>query len=146
MQSIRASVCEAGEVKIWNINDAGNRHLCTHEDGAAALTFSPDGETLATAGNDTDIKIWAVRDGETLVKLQGHDEGVTCLAFHPNGRRLASGSDDDTVIIWNLQTNEIHRRLRHDADVNTVSFSKDGTRLASAAADGVVKIWVVPEE
>jgi WD40 repeat protein len=146
LQSIRASVCEAGEVKIWNINDAGARHLCTHEDGAAALTFSPDGETLATAGNDTDIKIWAVRDGETLVKLQGHDEGVTCLTFHPNGRWLASGSDDDTVIIWNLQTNEIHRRLRHDADVNTVSFSKDGTRLASADADGVVKIWVVPEE
>ena len=143
---IGASVCESGEVKIWNINDASARHLCTHVDGAAALTFSPDGETLATAGNDSDIKIWALSDGETLMKLQGHDEGVVSVAFHPNGRWLASGSDDDTVIIWDLQTKEIHRRLKHDDDVNTVSFSKDGTRLASADANGVVKIWVVPSE
>jgi WD40 repeat protein len=88
----------------------------------------------------------SVLTGKPSSSCKDHDEGVTCLAFHPNGRWLASGSDDDTVIIWNLQTNEIHRRLRHDADVNTVSFSKDGTRLASADADGVVKIWVVPEE
>ena len=80
------------------------------------------------------------------MKLKGHDEGVVSVAFHPNGRWLASGSDDDTVIIWDLQTKEIHRRLKHDDDVNTVSFSKDGTRLASADANGVVKIWVVPSE
>ncbi len=94
-----ASVCEAGEVKIWNINDGVERHLANHEDGAAGLAFSPDGTQIATAGNNGDVKIWATRDGETLTTLQGHDEGIVSVAYHPSGNWLASGSDDDTVII-----------------------------------------------
>jgi WD40 repeat protein len=64
------------------------------------VAFSPDSHYLATAGDDTAIRICQVASGQEYVVLRGHTAGVRGLAFSPDGRKLASASQDRTARIW----------------------------------------------
>jgi WD40 repeat protein len=76
--------------------------LAGHSAGVNALTFSPDGQTLATAGSDCTIKFWNLKDGKERVSLV---EGVGCLrsiSFSPSGEWLAYAGSDLTIKLWHL--------------------------------------------
>ena len=66
------------------------------------MALSPDGETLATAGEDATIKLWSI-NGDILQTLVGHKSWIFHLEFSPDGETLASSSNDETAILWNLE-------------------------------------------
>jgi WD40 repeat protein len=74
-----------------------------------AVTFSPDGELLATAGGDRKIQLWRVSETgadekpETL--LEGHSMSVTGVSFSADNAFIASASLDHTVRMWKLPRN-----------------------------------------
>ncbi|WP_437785946.1 pentapeptide repeat-containing protein [Sorangium sp. So ce1097] len=107
-----------------------------------AMTFSPDGETLATGSFERTIRVWRTRTGATLGVLEGHEGGVWSVAFSPDGATLASGSDDHTVRLWSVGGDAEPRVLaRHVGRVNSVTFSPDGAQLASGSDDTAVLLW-----
>ncbi|TET86042.1 MAG: WD40 repeat domain-containing protein [Anaerolineales bacterium] len=67
-----------------------------------SVTFSPDGELLASGSRDQKVRLWRVKDGELIHTLVGHTDEVNSVAFSPDGSLIASGSKDDTVIIWGI--------------------------------------------
>jgi WD40 repeat protein len=69
---------------------------------AGCAAFSPDGYTLATAGDSGAITLWEVATLKQRRTFAGHEAAVRSLAFSPDGGRLASGSDDMTVLIWDV--------------------------------------------
>ena len=71
------------------------------------MQFSPDSKLLATGGDDEEVHIWRLSDGERLQRLRGHTEGVTSLAFSPDGETLASGSYDDTLRLWRVSDGKL---------------------------------------
>ena len=76
--------------------------LAGHGAGVSALAYSPDGQTLATAGADRTIKFWDVKDGKERATLV---EGVGCvrsLSFSPTGEWLAYAGSDLTIKLWHL--------------------------------------------
>lgn len=77
--------------------------LAGHTSGVNALTFSPDGQTLATAGVvDRAIKLWNLKDGKERATLA---EGVGCvrsISFSPDGQWLAYAGSDLTIRVWHL--------------------------------------------
>lgn len=156
------AVADAG-IQLWDV--ATGRRLewlaaPTMLQHFTALTFSPDGKTLAGVnmpGGENGLVLWdmtrKVRDQWEGVthpyrRLLTH-ERVQTIAFGPDNRTLASGSVDGTIKLWDLTTGQAtHTFTAHDwpglrAGVLSVGYSNDGTLLVSAGADGIIKLWDV---
>lgn len=107
-----------------------------------AIAFSPDGKTLATAGQDRIVKLWDTATWRERANLVGHTDKIWCVGFSPDGSKLASGGYDDTVRVWDTASgNELMTLRGHRAWVPSVKFSPDGKLLASASWDYTIKLW-----
>ena len=94
-------------VKIWD--SATGKELFAlrgHADPVTSVSFSPDGERLASASADQTVRIWDAATGKELFALKGHTDAVRSVAFSPDGRRLASASQDHTVKLWETATGQ----------------------------------------
>jgi WD40 repeat protein len=116
-------------------------------DRVLALTFSPDGNLLATGGGEPsrsgELKIWNVADGTPARSIvDAHSDTIFSLEFSPDGLFLASSGADRFVKIWNVAAGTHNRSFEgHTHHVLGVSWKSDGKVLASCGADNVIKIW-----
>ncbi|MFH9086864.1 WD40 repeat domain-containing protein [Streptomyces sp. NPDC017673] len=123
--------------------------------GAVYLTsFSPDGNTLATAGYDRTVRLWDVTDPNHPAPLgrplTGHTSWVSSAVFSPDGRTLASAGDDGTLRLWDVTDPAQARPLGepltgHQGTIYLVAFSPDGRTLATAGEDRTVRLWDVTD-
>jgi len=105
-----ASASWDNSARIWQIErDSADRlvgkqtiKLEGHEEGLRGVSFSSDGQTIATSSRDRSIKLWQ-RDGTLLKTLFGHDGAVWQVKFDPQNKTIVSGSEDNTVIVWDLE-------------------------------------------
>jgi WD40 repeat protein/beta-lactamase regulating signal transducer with metallopeptidase domain len=110
--------------------------------GVLALGYSPDGATLATAGEDTVVNLRDAVDGQVRARLVGHRDTVACLAYSPDGRTIATGGYDKTVRLWDAASGRARAVLEgHSNWVVAVAFAPDGRRVASAGYDKTVRLW-----
>ena len=116
--------------------------LSGHSDWVSSLAITPDGQTLASASFDGQIKLWDVSTGELLHTLCEHLQGVLSLAITPDGQTLVSGSFDETIKLWNLDKGEWIDTLRgHKSSVRSLAITPDGQILISASFDQAIKLW-----
>jgi WD40 repeat protein/tRNA A-37 threonylcarbamoyl transferase component Bud32 len=109
-----------------------------------AVAISPDGRTLASAGEDRVVKLWDLAAGRVLHTLAAHTDAVFGLAFSPDGKQLASGSRDGTIALWDVDSGAERRCLRgHARSFSRLGFSPDGRALAAGGEGGLVKRWDV---
>ena len=59
-----------------------------------SVSFSPDGNTLASGSSDHTVRLWDANTGRHLRTLTGHTASVFSVSFSPDGNTLASGSSD----------------------------------------------------
>lgn len=106
------------------------------------VRFSPDGERLASCGEDSLIRFWDFRSGREIATFAGHSGRCNSIAFSPNGSRLASVSHDDTLKLWDARSFQQAISLRgHTSSVVSVAFDPHSGRLASASDDHSIKLW-----
>ncbi len=106
------------------------------------VALRPDGQVLATAGNDGTIRLWDVTTGKQQRILVGHATAVGHLAWSPDGTHLASSGQEDPngsaageIRIWQIadsckRVRSLNRSAQH------LSWSPDG-RLLAFSQDGV---------
>jgi len=106
---------------------------------------SPDGNILASGGEDHAARLWDVRNGRELRESRGHTSMVWGVAFSPNGRTLASGSEhgkDGAIKLWEtLSGNELLTLKGICREHGTLAFSPNGRFLASEDFEGNIKLW-----
>jgi hypothetical protein len=107
-----------------------------------ALSFSPDSQMLASAGDDRTVRLWNLATGEEVACLKGHTDAIWTLAFAPDGKAVATCSRDGTVKLWNLAVRTEAATLKgHQGQVAAVAFAPDGNLLATAGTDGKIRLW-----
>jgi WD40 repeat protein/tetratricopeptide (TPR) repeat protein len=104
------------------------------------LSFSPDGEIIASSSVDKTVKLWR-RDGSLLATFKGHTNSVSCVAFSPDNKTIASASLDKTVKIWQTDGSLLATFKGHTNSVTSVAFSPDGQTIASGSKDKTIKLW-----
>jgi WD40 repeat protein/beta-lactamase regulating signal transducer with metallopeptidase domain len=149
-----------GAVMLWNwggkeeprsIAIPHNPRKSPH--GVDAITFSPDGATLAVINGNTDFEgimlIDAAR-GEIVRSFNvpsGEDWGSRSLAFSPDGKLLVNSISDmragGGVALWDVATGKLLRRLRGlFGEAYYFAFSPDGRQLAASSYwDSTMCVW-----
>ncbi|WP_437534891.1 pentapeptide repeat-containing protein [Sorangium sp. So ce726] len=129
-----------------------------HHGDVYAVSFSPDGVTLASGSSDRSIRLWDARTGtlrKTLSerrltfldtcedeRLHTPHTPIWSVAFSLDGTALVSGSSDNSVRLWDARTGELRKTLSgHRTSVPSIAFSPDGTALASGSSDDSVHLW-----
>jgi WD40 repeat protein len=135
------------EIAIWNIEDAKLvRRIKNVGQQVFALTFSPDGQTLAVGcgapGRSGEVRLVDFNSGKVHGVVARTSDVVLDLAYRPGSNELAIASADSTIRIVNVDTLEEVRTIASHADwVTAIAWSNDGTRLASASRDKSAKVY-----
>ncbi|NDJ78677.1 MAG: tetratricopeptide repeat protein [Chloroflexi bacterium] len=114
-----------------------------HYGWVQTVAFHPDGTQLASAGDDTTIRLWDLATGQTVRTFDGHTWVVGSVTFSPDGMQLASASLDGTVRLWDAATAEPLRVLEADGPLWQVAYSPDGQLVAAGGRDGAITVWSV---
>ena len=111
-----------------------------HDDYVNSVSFSHDGNRIATASNDKTVRIWDTKTGREIAVLRGHQDVASFAAFSPDGTRIVTASEDNTVRVWdvyfatmsakNLIAEVCTRRLR-----GLTTMSRDEMRLVGYPDD-----------
>ena len=74
-----------------------------------SLAFSPDGQHIASGGDDGTLRLWDASNGKSLHVFHDHKQSVCSVAFSPDGQQIASGGFDGTLRLWRLDGKELQR-------------------------------------
>jgi len=119
-----------------------------HQNGVNALAFSPDGQVLASGGNDGTIILWGVKTGRVLRRLRGPLESVENLTFSPDGKWLASSAGQRIVglgrsykyaVLWDVQNGSVAHILT--GAIGPVAFVNTGHAVVSVNERHVLATW-----
>ena len=134
---------DSERITLWTAAGPKAAGLLTHKRGAVKeIGFSPDGQWLASTGEDGVVHVWEVEGQREIDFFDLPDHGWA-VTFSPNGRYLVSGGQFTEIIVYDLPRSEICMRLNADSTTEDVAFSPDGQLLASAHADARIRLWEV---
>ena len=120
--------------------------MLPHPSAVHAVSFSPDGDTVLTGGQDGVARLWDAHTGELVREFIAHSRlGIGTLAFSPDGQKILTGSSgrfDLTARLWDVATGEIiHELIGHERPVRSVAFSPDGQMLLTGSSDKTARLW-----
>ena len=130
---------------LWDI-DAGKklREFSLDEPfSAEVMAFLPDGNRVATAGDDGQVTIWETATGKKVsaIKLESP---IMAIALSADGTLVAAGCADRTAVVAQVASDKKTVLRGHEGPVDAVVFRPDGKLVVTASReDGTARVWDV---
>ena len=108
-----------------------------------SISFSPDGQTIASAGGTPDhVFLWEVATGKKIAAYKS-SHNVISISYSPDGNHFVTGTSDGNVILWEADTGKNIRTIKaHTGPVKSISWSKDGNFFVTAGGyDRTARRW-----
>jgi eukaryotic-like serine/threonine-protein kinase len=164
--TIVATAGQDGTVRLWELPSGVLHATCVADtDVSTCLAFSPEGRTLAVAGNGhtVTVSLWDPSTGDRLAALTdpgrlstglgsapmtpptGERElAVNAVAFSSDGATLAAACSDGVIRLWEIVSGELRLTFSgHRGAVRRLAFAPDGRTLASLGDDNTINLWHV---
>jgi WD40 repeat protein/tRNA A-37 threonylcarbamoyl transferase component Bud32 len=106
-----------------------------HTGFVRAVAYSPDGRTVASAGDDKVARLWDAVTGQERAQLIGHTEAISAVVFAPDGKTVATVAGDGTARLWDAETGKALGILWQETNsLRAAAMSPDGQFLAAGTA------------
>lgn len=127
------AVAHRFEIFVWDVESGEELERLTGHTGAIQwLTYSPDGQYLASGGEDRQVRIWDMKTGKPRTILAGHESEVIAGAFAPDRKSLVTCELRSRYLkVWHLSTGQELGELRLGTEhyPRKIGFSSDGQAL-----------------
>lgn len=107
--------------------------------GARAVRFSPDGQSLAIGGIESTL-LWDIDEDARRLEVSSH--WTQDIAFSPNGKVLTLAGPAG-LTTWSADTGEPIPGIAYERPARSLAYSTDGTLLAVGRDHGWVDVWEV---
>jgi WD40 repeat protein len=131
--------------RAWDTSTGEELWRIGHTWDVNEVTFSPDGEYVATAGYGGAAKI-VDRSGQVAQVLTGDDFAFSDVEFSSNGRLVATAEwqgSTDRVRVWDWKRGEVLLTIDAEGPFARVDFDPTGPRVVLSGSDGLAEIWDV---
>ncbi|KAJ8959273.1 hypothetical protein NQ314_006301 [Rhamnusium bicolor] len=91
-----------------------------HSSNMSCVSYSTDGQLLATGGEDGKVKLWNVHSGFCFVTFSEHSNAISAITFSGNKKFVVSASLDGTVRAYDVIR---YRNFRTFTSTRPVQFS-----------------------
>jgi WD40 repeat protein len=116
--------------------------LLGHTDSVNTVSFSNDGQYVATGSYDATVKIWTAATGALLHTLEGPAKEVEWVLWHPKGHAILAGSADTMAWMWWAPTGKLMQIFAgHAQGVTTGCWAMGGKLICTGSEDRSVIVW-----
>ena len=138
---VLAIACSDGSFKIINKSGRIEKHATdAHKGAVIAVRWSHEGSTIATGGEDGQVKIWA-RSGMLRSTLAKSDRPVYSLAWSPSSDHILYASHKN-LYIKHIQAGQKSVQWKaHEGCVLQVDWNPSNNLVISGGEDCKYKIW-----
>jgi WD40 repeat protein/serine/threonine protein kinase len=121
-----------------------------HKAPVHAVAISPDGKTLASAGDDATVRLWETSTGREGLTLQPPAVNAMffVVAFAPDGKTIAAGNSDGLIPLWEIASGKVCATLPFLPHhwVRALAISPDGKYLVCGGDAGVLRLFDLSTE
>ena len=120
-----------------------NRRFKGHVNTVMAVAVFPDGRRMVTSSVENTLRLWDLKDGVVLKKMEGHRGWVREVAVSGDGQLIASGDDNGEFIAWDAESGEsLTQAIKgHSSWICSLDFSADSATLTTGSWDRKTKLW-----
>lgn len=130
---------------MTNIGLTFHKAITGHQKDVNWVSFSPDGQLMATASADKSIRLWKATDFTEISSspLIAHTYAVNWVDFRVDGNQIASCSTDGKALLWDSKDGKQLQTISNgnQNSLRVGRFSPDGLELAVGASDESLSIW-----